>query len=319
MPTIDQLAPATASSDSDELIVNQSGVTLRATRAQILAGVQPELALPSGSVLGRASTGVGIVETLTVGANLVLSAGTLSAVASSYAVAQLPAGTVPAAADLIPLGQGGINTAVPLAQFANGLMNVGSLNASALLVQPTGSGITETLGALAAGVLMTAGGTISGSLTLAAAPTAPRGAATKQYVDNQANARAGGAACAGGNALGCIDFAGTSDNAAQRGAKAVCRRGYGIRAVADGRYADRSPCCLRQPIGGARRNTERVRRWTVRSSPALERGHVDRCADVGWGSHRGTCAGHQGICGPSCGVRVAAGGWNAQWSADFGH
>ncbi len=183
MPTIDQLAPATATSDTDELIVNQNGITNRATRAQMLAGVQAELTLPSGTVLGRASAGIGLAETLTVGANLNLNAGTLSAVASPYLVAQAAAGSMPTAGDLIAMSQAGTNTAITLAELATGILTLPGLNASALVVQPTGSSGSETLANLAAGTLPLAGGTLSGALVLAADPVVPMEAATKDYVD----------------------------------------------------------------------------------------------------------------------------------------
>ena len=57
MPTIDQLAPATAASDNDELLVSQSGIARKLTRAQVLAGVQPQLAISCGTLLGRISNG----------------------------------------------------------------------------------------------------------------------------------------------------------------------------------------------------------------------------------------------------------------------
>ena len=100
MPTIEQLAPATAAADTDELIVSQAGITLKMTRAQILAGVQPQLALQSGTLLGRSRTGVGTAETVTVGANLALTNGTLSAATTPYLVSSLPIGTVPAPSDM---------------------------------------------------------------------------------------------------------------------------------------------------------------------------------------------------------------------------
>ena len=64
MPTIDQLAAATASSDTDELMVSQNGVPRKATRAQTLAGSEPQIALTSGSLLGRSSAGVGSAESV---------------------------------------------------------------------------------------------------------------------------------------------------------------------------------------------------------------------------------------------------------------
>ena len=79
MPTIDQLAPATAASDTDELLVSQSGIARKVTRAQVLAGVQPQLAISSGTLLGRISGGTGIPEQIIIGANLTLINGGLSA------------------------------------------------------------------------------------------------------------------------------------------------------------------------------------------------------------------------------------------------
>jgi hypothetical protein len=39
MPTIDQLAPATAASNTDELIASQNGIARKLTRAQLTAGL----------------------------------------------------------------------------------------------------------------------------------------------------------------------------------------------------------------------------------------------------------------------------------------
>ena len=77
MPTIDQLAPATAASDNDELLVSQSGIARKVTRAQVLAGVQPQLAISSGTLLGRISGGMGGPEQISIGANLSLTNGAL--------------------------------------------------------------------------------------------------------------------------------------------------------------------------------------------------------------------------------------------------
>ena len=55
MPTVDQLDAAPAATDADELIASQSGILRRVTRAQLLASVQPQITLPSGTLLGRAS------------------------------------------------------------------------------------------------------------------------------------------------------------------------------------------------------------------------------------------------------------------------
>lgn len=138
MPTISQLAPATASSDSDELIVSQAGTTRKATRSQMLAGVQPELSAPSGSLFGRSSKGVGAPEVIAIEDNLVLSGGTLSAAARPFALATQEAGVVPASGDLVSVGQAGRNTVVTYRQFLSGLPSVPSIDVSQTVVTPTG-------------------------------------------------------------------------------------------------------------------------------------------------------------------------------------
>ena len=161
MPTIDQLAPATAAADNDEHIVSQAGTAVKMTRAQILAGVQPQLALQSGFLLGRSSAGAGGPEPLTIGENLTLASGTLSAAAIPYQVSALPPGTVPAPGDLVPLGQADINTALPYSEFLSGLSQVANIDASQMVVTATGSGVCVKLADFAAGTLPTAGGSIT--------------------------------------------------------------------------------------------------------------------------------------------------------------
>ncbi len=185
MPTIDQLAPATAASDTDELLISQSGTALKITRAQVLAGVQPALAIPSHTLLGRVSTGLGGPETISIGTNLSLNGSTLVASGTSFTISQLPAGTVPGPTDQVPLSQNGTNTAVTYAQLLSGLPSVPNVNASAAVVVPTGATGGVKLADFAASVLPTAGGTMSGPLVLNAAPTTASQAATKGYVDAQ--------------------------------------------------------------------------------------------------------------------------------------
>jgi hypothetical protein len=185
MPTIDQLAPATATSDTDEVMLSQSGVDRKATLAQVLAGMQPMLAVNSNTLLGRNSAGIGAPEQVSIGSNLSLVNGVLAANATPFIVNSLPAGAVPAAGDLIPLGQSGANTAVTYSQFLSGLPQIANINASQLLVTPTGGKAATTLAQLAAGTLPLIGGALTGPLTLAADPSAALQAATKQYVDAQ--------------------------------------------------------------------------------------------------------------------------------------
>lgn len=185
MPTIDELAPAPAASDTDELLVSQSGIARKVTRAQVLAGTQPALAVSSGVLLGRNSSGVGAPEQITIGDNLTLSAGVLAAQATPYVVADLPLGTVPSLTDSVPLDQGGGNVTVTYAQFMSSLPSVPNLDATAMLVTPTGGAASTTLGNFAASTLPITGGQMKGALTLAADPITPLQAATKEYVDGQ--------------------------------------------------------------------------------------------------------------------------------------
>ena len=216
MPTIDQLAPATAAADTDEHIVSQAGTALKMTRAQILAGVQPQLALQSGILLGRSSAGTGAPESLAVGANLTLASGTLSASATPYLVSALPTGTVPGPGDLVPLSQGGTNTAVPYSQFLSGLPEISNIDASQMLLTATGSTTSTRLADFAAGTLPLTGGSMTGPLTLAAVPTTPLQAAPKTYVDGQV---ATTLSKAGGTLSGPLTLAGDPTVAAQAATK----------------------------------------------------------------------------------------------------
>jgi len=183
MPTIDELAPATAAADTDELVVSQNLITRKITRAQVLAGVQSQLTIPAGTVLGRISAGQGAPETIAVGAYLSLASGTLSALAAPYSILLSPVGLVPSAGDLIPLSQSGNNVSVSYSVFLQGLAALTTLNGSQLLVTPTGSSATLRLSDLASSVITKSGGSLSGPLTLAADPSAPLQATTRQYTD----------------------------------------------------------------------------------------------------------------------------------------
>jgi hypothetical protein len=215
MPTIDQLAPATSVSDTDEMMVSQNGIAVKVTRAQVISGLQPALAVSSGTVLGRESTGTGVPEALTIGTNLVLNGGTLSAT-TNYTVSGLLTGTVPAVGDLIAMGQNGVNTAVPYGQFFLGLPSVPNLDASHMLVTATGAASSQKLADLAAGMLPTAGGVMTGTLTLAGNPMAALQAAPKQYVDLQA---ATALPVAGGTMTGTLTLAGDPTIALQAATK----------------------------------------------------------------------------------------------------
>lgn len=80
MPTIDELEPALAAAGTDHIPVSQGGMLKRVTRAQVIAGLQPQLAIAHGQLLGRYSAGTGSPEALSLGAGLVMSNGKLAAV-----------------------------------------------------------------------------------------------------------------------------------------------------------------------------------------------------------------------------------------------
>jgi hypothetical protein len=80
MPTIPQLTPAIAAADTDELPASQGGVLRSVTRAQLLAGTQPAITLPTGTILGRVSPTAGGPETINIGQGLTLTAAGLAAV-----------------------------------------------------------------------------------------------------------------------------------------------------------------------------------------------------------------------------------------------
>ncbi len=144
MPTIDALQQAYSVSDSDELMISQSDIARKATRAQLLAGVQPALAIPSGTLLGRMSAGVGAPETIALGANLTMGNGALSAPAP-FLIEELPVGAAPMPGDLVAMGQAGQNTAVAYAAFMSGLSQVGGVDASNLTVTATGAALTRRM------------------------------------------------------------------------------------------------------------------------------------------------------------------------------
>ena len=100
MPTVDQLAAAPAATDADELVASQSGTLRRMTRAQLLAGTQAQITLPSGMLLGRQTAGVGAPEPITIGSGLTLASGTLAAVTAPLSLAGLDA----SATDVTPDG-----------------------------------------------------------------------------------------------------------------------------------------------------------------------------------------------------------------------
>ena len=148
MPTIDALPAATAAADTDAVMVSQASTARKVTRAQLLAGLQPSIVVPPGALLGNGGTTSSGPLSITVGSNLVLTGGTISATAAPFIINALAAGTAPAAADLVAVSQTGTINAVPYSTFVNGIATLAGFDASPLHAVPTGGAISRTLGAL---------------------------------------------------------------------------------------------------------------------------------------------------------------------------
>lgn len=190
MPTIDQLTPAAAAADTDQVFVSQNGTARKMTRAQFLAGTQAEIVLPPASLLGRGGPTAGTPAPIALGPGLALNDGVLATTSSGgFDISSLPAGSVPQSADLVPLGQNGGNVAVSYAQFLSGLPGVPNVSASNMTVKATGSTATQKMADFAANTLPKSGGQMSGPLVLAGNPFLANQAANKQYVDQGDAAR----------------------------------------------------------------------------------------------------------------------------------
>jgi parallel beta-helix repeat protein len=149
MPTIDELPAAPSVGDSDAFMVSQSGISRKAARSQINAGLQPQIFLPQGSLLGRMSAGTGGPETIAIGANLTIAAGSISAPAP-FAIDDCATGRPVQATDLVPLEQGGHNVNLAYAAFMSGIAALTGINASGLAVTALGAPQGRSLAAIAA-------------------------------------------------------------------------------------------------------------------------------------------------------------------------
>ena len=143
MPTIDQLEPANVAADDDLLPISRAGRALHASRAQVVAGLQPVLAVPSGTLMGRASAGVGGPEAINVGANLNLVGGVLSGT-PGFSIATLPGAGTPASADLLPISQQGHDGAVAYGTLMAGLAGLRGIDLSGHQVRSPG-GVARAL------------------------------------------------------------------------------------------------------------------------------------------------------------------------------
>lgn len=192
MTDIPDLPAATAAGAADLLPISQGGITRAATVAQVTAGLQPSLALASGQLVGRISSGSGGPENITIGSNLSLASGTLSATAVPFNVAGQTVGKIPTAADLVAMAQSGANTAVPFSTFMLGLPNLPGLDISQLAATPTGLPLSRRLASQMADALPVeafgaAGDGITddtGAFAIAFASGHPVRLASKTYIVN---------------------------------------------------------------------------------------------------------------------------------------
>ncbi|MCX7382485.1 MAG: right-handed parallel beta-helix repeat-containing protein [Alphaproteobacteria bacterium] len=150
MTTIDRLTPAAALTSGDLFVVQQGTVVHKATLSQVSAGLQTEIALTQGQILGRVSSGTGAPEAVPLGSNLVMQSGTLAALTTPLNVGALPGGAVPSAGDLVPISQGGINAQVSYGRFMGGIGNAGTVDVSALTVVARGGTTARALADIAA-------------------------------------------------------------------------------------------------------------------------------------------------------------------------
>ena len=156
--------------------------------------MQQQIVADSGTLLGRSSKSAGGPEQVTIGQNLILSSGTLSAAGGGYIVSALPVGTVPGGSDLIGISQDGKNVSVQYRQLMSGLAMVPNVDVSNTVVVVPGTEAATTLSEAVGTRMPIAGGTMTGLLTLSADPTALKHAAMKAYVDTSSTARVARAA-----------------------------------------------------------------------------------------------------------------------------
>jgi len=85
MPTISQLPAIAQVTSADQIPISQGGSACCVDVGTLLAGTQPAIMMPTGSLFGRTSLGPGGPDPVTVGTGLSLNAATLIATGSDHA------------------------------------------------------------------------------------------------------------------------------------------------------------------------------------------------------------------------------------------
>lgn len=123
MPTIQQLPTATSAGPADEVLISQSGTTVSVSVGNLLAGTQPAIMAPQGTLLGRQSLGAGGPETVAVGTGLSFSNAALSANGADHAT--YPVESSLSLGDQAVLNSGGTPKLLPITSL-RGLFSAGS-------------------------------------------------------------------------------------------------------------------------------------------------------------------------------------------------
>jgi hypothetical protein len=152
MPTIPQLPAATNSGAQDEFPVSQAGITRSVTVAELLAGTQPAIEIPSATLLGRVSLGPGGPEPVTVATGLALQSGALSADGADHAGFALESALN--LNDQVIVNSGGTPSRVPM-PLLRGLFTAGTnvaISAAGTVSASTDASVTGELASLTTGL-----------------------------------------------------------------------------------------------------------------------------------------------------------------------
>lgn len=123
MTTIPQLPSVATVTSADLLPLSQGGTLYAASVAQVTSGLQDEIVVPTGEMLGRASAGAGAPESVALGAGLALSATTLAADGLDHLTFPLLSTFV--SSDEVIVNAGGAPARLPAADL-RGLFTAGS-------------------------------------------------------------------------------------------------------------------------------------------------------------------------------------------------